>query len=250
MKKILLLMMVFSLVACGKRGPLVPPESLVPAAIMDVKVEQRGGRFLVCWSPPAKLESGGKLPGIAGFRVFRRDVLPPDQDCEECPTAYHLLRSVDPEYLQDVRRAGSRYCFFDDDLKDGTTYQYKVITVDVEGVSSRDSNKFRAMKIASPPPPRLEAQAIPTGVVLRWNPVLPPAGATLEGYAVYRRQEGDIMPLIPTASLPAGSAGFEDKQMEHGVKYVYVIRSILKTGTETVESEMSNPVEGMFLLSE
>lgn len=250
MKKILLLMMVFSLVACGKRGPLVPPESLVPAAIMDVKVEQRGGRFLVCWSPPAKLESGGKLPGIAGFRVFRRDVLPPDQDCEECPTAYHLLRSVDPEYLQDVRRAGSRYCFFDNDLKDGDTYQYKVITVDVEGVSSRDSNKVRAMKIASPPPPRLVAQSIPTGVVLRWDPVTPPAGATPEGYAVYRRQEGEIMPLIPTATLPAGSASFEDKQMEHGVKYVYVVRSILKTGKETVESEMSNPVEGMFLLSE
>ncbi|MEA5115757.1 MAG: fibronectin type III domain-containing protein [Geobacteraceae bacterium] len=250
MKKIFFLMMVFSLVACGKRGPLVPPESLVPAAIKDLKVEQKGNRFLVCWSPPAKMESGGKLSGIAGFRVFRREVLPPDQDCEDCPTAYLLLRTVDPEYLQDVSRAGSRYCFYDSELKSGDTYQYKVLTVDVDGVSSRDSNKVRKLKITSQSAPHLTALSIPTGVVLQWNPVHAPSGSTLEGYAVYRKQEGDVMPLFPTASLPAAVNSFEDKQMEHGVKYVYGIRSVVRTGSETVESELSNLVEGMFLLTE
>ncbi len=250
MKKIIFLLVVFSLVACGKRGPLVPPESLVPAAIKDLKVDQKGSRFLVCWSPPAKMESGGKLAGIAGFRVFRREVLPPDQDCEDCPTAYHLLRTVDPEYLQDVQRAGSHYCFYDSEVKTGDTYQYKVFTVDADGVSSRDSNKVRRMKIASQPPPNLSALSIPTGVVLQWDPVRVAPGSTLQGYAVYREQEGGVMPLFPTASLPADSNSYEDKQMEHGVKYVYGVRSVVRTGSDTAESELSNLVEGMFLLKE
>ena len=53
MKKTLFLIMVVSLVACGKRGSLVPPESLVPAAIKDLTAEQKVNRFLVCWSEPS-----------------------------------------------------------------------------------------------------------------------------------------------------------------------------------------------------
>jgi predicted small lipoprotein YifL len=250
MKKTLFLIMVVSLVACGKRGPLVPPESLVPAAIRDLKVEQKGNRFLVCWSEPSKLESGSKLEGIAGFRVFRREVLPPDQDCEDCPSAYLLQRTVDPEYLQDVLRIGSRYCFSDAELTDGTTYQYKVITVDASGVSGKDSNKARREKTASPATPRLSATTIPTGVVIRWEPVQDATGTTLEGYAVYRKREGGSMSLYPVATLAADVTRFEDKEMEHGVKYVYGVRAMARAGTETVEGELSNLVEGMFLVTE
>jgi len=250
MKKILFLMVVFSLVACGKRGPLVPPESLVPAAIRDLKVDQKGNRFLVCWSEPSKLESGSKLEGIAGFRVFRREVLPPDQDCEDCPSAYLLQRNVDPEYLQDVFHIGSRYCFSDTELTDGKTYQYKVITVDADGVSGKDSNKARREKTVPPATPRLFATTIPTGVVIHWEPAQGMTGMTLEGYSVYRKREGGSMPLFPVATVAADSNRFEDKEMEHGVKYVYGIRAIARTGSETVESEMSNLVEGMFLVTE
>lgn len=250
MKKILFLMVVFSLAACGKRGPLVPPESLVPASIKDLKVEQKGNRFLVCWSQPAKMESGGKLAGIAGFRVFRREVLPPDQDCEDCPSAYAVLRNVDPEYLQDVRHIGSRYCFSDTELTDGKSYQYKAITIDADGVSSKDSNKVRRMKAAPPAPPRLSDTSIPTGVVIQWQPAQVLTGITLEGYSVYRKREGDSMPFFPKATLPADSNRFEDKEMEYGVKYVYGIRAIVRIGSETVESELSNLVEGMFQFTE
>lgn len=253
MKKILLLLhiVVLLLPACGKRGPLVAPEALVPAPIRDLRADQKGNRFQVCWSAPGEEEWGGPLKGLAGFQVFRREVLPPDEDCETCPSAYGLLRTVDPEYLQDVLRFGSLYCFFDADLKDGRTYQYKVVTLDKKGSFSKDSNKARRKKTAPVPPPRLTAEPAPRGVVIRWQPVPLPLGGTLEGFAVYRRQSGaDVMPLFPLTVVKGDSYSFEDPDMEHGVQYFYAVRTVAGIDGERVESDLSNEVPGKFSLSE
>jgi predicted small lipoprotein YifL len=254
MKKQLLLtiflMMVLPLSACGKRGALVPPESLVPAAVKDLRAEQKGNRFLVCWSQSGKQEWGGPLENMINFRVLKREVLPPDEDCEECPTAYRQVRIVDPEYLQDVRRLGSLYCFFDSDFVDGKIYQYKVISFDKEGTSSRDSNKVRLRKVAPPAPPALTAVTVPTGVVLEWKAVNVPRGGVLEGFAVYRKQGEGVMPLTPFSTTKADATGFEDPQMEHGVKYIYAVRTVAIVDGQRVESELSNEVEGKFSVSE
>jgi predicted small lipoprotein YifL len=250
MKKILFLLFVFLLAACGKRGPLVPPEALVPASIKDLRVEQKGDRFLVCWSGPGKQEWGGPLDGLAGFRVFRRIVLPPDEDCEECPTAYRRVKTVDPEYLQDVRRSGSLFCFLDGDLNDGTTYQYKTVSFQKDGAVSHDSNKARRKKTSPPAPPLLIAVATPDGVALQWKPGSVPPGGALEGYAVYRKQVEQVMPLTPIAQVPADAARFTDPHMEYGMKYLYGVRSVARIDGERVESDLSNEVEGKFSLSE
>jgi len=237
--------------ACGKRGPLVAPEALVPAPIKDLRVEQKGNRFQLCWSAPGKEEWGGPLKDLAGFRVFRRDVLPPDEDCETCPSAYRQVKTVDPEYLQDVLRYGSLYCFFDTELKDGKSYQYKVISVDAKGAASQDSNKVRRKKALPVPPPELSALPAPRGVLLQWKQPALPAGGTLEGFAVYRRQEGEaFMPLSPLTVVKADASGFEDPAMEHGMPYRYAVRAVALFDGERVESDLSNEAEGKFSLSE
>lgn len=250
MKKILFLLIVVLLAACGKRGPLIPPEALVPAAITDLRVDQQGNRFLICWTPPGSQEWGGPLPDLAGFQVFRREVLPPGEDCEECPTAYRQVKTVDPDYLQDVRRSGSRFCFPDSDVSVGTTYQYKAVSFQKDGAVSRDSNKARRKKTHPPAPPLLTAVATPDGVTLRWKPAAIPPGGLLEGYAVYRKQAGEVMPVMPSALLAADAAHFADPHMEHGVQYLYGVRSIASIDGERVESELSNEVEGKFSLTE
>ena len=93
---------------CGKKGPLMPPEALAPAAISDLRVAQKGELFQLSWSRPAREAGGGALRDLAGFQLFRREVLTQAEDCEACPDAYRLLKAVDPEYLQEVRRVGDR----------------------------------------------------------------------------------------------------------------------------------------------
>ncbi|MDD3295199.1 MAG: lipoprotein [Geobacteraceae bacterium] len=250
MKKALFLFLVLFLSACGKRGPLVPPEALVPAPIKDLRVEQKGAGFLVCWSGPGKQEWGGPLDGLAGFRVFRRIVLPPDQDCEGCPSAYRIVKTVDPEYLQDVRRSGSLYCFFDRDLTGGTTYQYKAVSLQKDGAISRDSNRARKRFSSPPMPPQLALEPAPEGVTLRWQPGPLPTGAVLEGFSVYRKRAEGMMPLNPVVLVLPDADGFSDFRMEHGVKYLYAVRSVVRVDGELVESELSNEVEGRFSLTE
>lgn len=252
MKKLLILLpLILMLAACGKRGPLVAPEALVPAPIKDLGVEQKGNRFQVCWSAPGKEEWGGPLKDLAGFRVFRREVLPPDEDCETCPSAYRQVKTVDPEYLQDVLRYGSLYCFFDTELRDGKSYQYKVISVDAEGAASQDSNKVRRKKALPVPPPELSAVPAPRGVMIQWRQGALPPGGTLEGFAVYRVQAGEeFMPLAPMTVVKGDATGFEDPAMEHGMLYRYAVRTVAVFEGEKVESDLSNEVEGKFSLSE
>lgn len=236
--------------ACGKRGPLVAPEALVPAAINDLRVEQKGNRFLVCWSRPGKEEWGGSLESLAGFRLFRRDVLPPDQDCEECPNAYRQVKLIDPEYLQDVLQIGTGYCLFDSELLDKKTYQYKVISFEKDGATSKDSNKARRTKLVPPAAPVVSATKTVDSSILQWQtPTLPP-DESLEGFSIYRRQANEVMPLYPVATVKADTTTFADPHMEHGVVYYYAVRTIAKIGPDLVESDLSNVVEGKFSLSE
>jgi predicted small lipoprotein YifL len=238
------------LTACGKRGPLVAPEALVPAAINDLQVEQKGNRFLVCWSRPGKEEWGGPRENLAGFRVLRRDVLPPDQDCEECPNAYRQVKLVDPEYLGDVLQFGSRYCLFDSELLNGKTYQYKVVSFQQDGATSKSSNKVRRSKVVPPAPPAISAQQTPDGVTLQWKPPALPPNVALEGFSIYRKQANGVMPLSPFAIVKSDATTFADPHMEHGVLYFYAVRTLVKIGSDLVESDLSNEAEGKFSLSE
>ncbi|MGA7826281.1 MAG: fibronectin type III domain-containing protein [Geobacteraceae bacterium] len=251
MKKYCLLIgLVLLITACGKRGPLVAPEALVPAPINNLTVDQKGNRFLVCWSRPGKEEWGGALEDLAGYRVFRRDVLPPDQDCEECADAYRQVKLVDPEYLQDVLQSGSRYCMFDSDLVDKQTYQYKVVSFEKDGATSRSSNKVRRTKLIPPAAPQLFTKKTSDSIILQWKTPATIPGETLAGFTIYRRESNQVMPLSPIAMVPAGSNSFADPNMEHGVLYHYAVRTLAKIGPDQVESELSNVVEGKFSLSE
>lgn len=230
-----------SLAACGKKGPLVPPESFVPAPVSALSVEQKEDTFYVSWPAPARDEGGRPLEGLAGFRVYRRPVLPPAQDCEECPAAYTLIGTVDLDYLQDVRFFNNRYVLADRDVTNGTTYQYKVISFKKDGAESGASNRARRTKVAAPPAPRLAATASATGVLLQWE--IPPVTAgTAAGAYVYRRRGDDVSTLLLLTPTPISGRQYEDLRMERDATYVYAVRTVVEVDGQFVEGAISNEV--------
>jgi predicted small lipoprotein YifL len=243
MKKMLVLLFIVVLSGCGKKGALVPPEALVPAAISDLRVEQKGDRFLVLWSSPTRQEGGRALRNLAGFRLFRRDLLPPGEDCEECPEAYSLLTSIDPEYPRGGVADGNRGLYYDAALTNGKSYRYKVIAAGKDGSLSRPSNKADRKKVSPPPPPVLQALATPIGVRLTWQAPAAPASGRIEGYNVYRKRSGEIFPLSPLTGVPLKETFYEDGNLEQEARYTYVVRAIALTDGVTVESDPSNEVE-------
>jgi predicted small lipoprotein YifL len=244
MKKFIVLTLVLLLAACGKKGPLVYPEALVPAQVTNLKVEQKGERFQISWSQPAREEGGDRLKDLAGFRLFRREVLPPGEDCEECPKAYRLITTVDAEYPQGVVRWGDLYFFSDAELAAGKTYQYKVVSFKRDGAESSPSNRTRKKWVAPPRAPELKALSGPTSVLLTWEPAPLQQNAALEGYNVYRKRPGGILPPKPLNGSPLGETRFEDLSPERGTKYGYAVRTVARMDGEMVESGPSNEAEG------
>jgi len=238
-------MVVFALLlaGCGKKGPLVPPESFVPAPVSALSVEQKEDTFYVSWPAPGKDEGGRPLTDLAGFRVYRRPVLPPDQDCEECPTAYTLIRTVDLDYPRDVRFFNGRYVLADRDVANGVAYQYKVISFKKDGAESGPSNRVRRTKVAAPPAPRLAATASATGVLLQWE--IPPVTAgTVAGAHVYRRRGDDVSTLVLLTPTPISGRQYEDLRLERGATYVYAVRTVVAVDGQLVEGAVSNEVRG------
>ncbi|MCM2359515.1 MAG: fibronectin type III domain-containing protein [Geobacteraceae bacterium] len=244
MKKFLLIIAICFLAGCGKKGALVPPEALAPAAVADLKVEQQGERFLVSWSRPAREEGGGPLRDLAGFRLFRRELLPPGEDCEECPSAYRQVVGVDLEYPRGVLVLGERYLFPDADLTTGKSYRYKAVSFKRDGTQSRDSNRAGRKMVAPPRPPMVQATPSPSGVGLEWQPPEAPANGRIEGYNVYRKRAGEEFYVAPLTGAPLRETTFEDRRLERGTGYDYAVRTVAVVEGETVESDLSNEVRG------
>ncbi|QWV96967.1 fibronectin type III domain-containing protein [Geomonas nitrogeniifigens] len=232
---------------CGKRGQLIPPEALVPAPIATLAAAQKGGELQVSWSGPGKQEKGGKLEDLAGFLLYRRDVLPPAQDCEECPNAYKQLALVDLDLPQGVRQVGSLWIYDDFDLKKGQTYQYKVRSFTKSGAQSKDSNKVRRTAVTPPLPPVLEAAGSPNEVTLSFVG-LPPEQGTAAGYNVYRGKKGEPMPLAPLNKAPLAGNTYQDREVILGITYSYAVTSVAAIDSQNVESAPSNVVEAGLVL--
>lgn len=229
---------------CGRKGQLIPPEALIPAPIEDLAVTQRGESFLVSWTIPDRDEGGGPVKELYNFRVFKRIVLPPDEDCESCTDAYQVLREIYPDYLRDTRRAGDRLFITDQGVTTGTSYQYKVISYLKDGTPSHDSNKFRLVKIDPLPPPLLKAVSTPTSVKLHWESSDVPGNVKAKGYNVYRWRVKDLPAIVPLNETPIKATDFEDFRLQRGISYIFAVRSVADADGVQVESAPSNEVRG------
>lgn len=234
---------VLLLAGCGRKGPLVAPEAFAPGTVDTLTVEQKEERFFVSWTAPARDAGGRPLKDLAGFRLYRREVLPPEEDCEECPTAYRLVKVVDLDYLQEVKVYGNRYFLADTGIENGKTYQYKVIAYRRDGSESAPSNRARRRKVVAPAAPSLTASSTPTGVLLQWTPARTP-GADFVGYHLYRRRGDDFGTLVLLTPAPVKEGRFEDPGIEHGAVYVYTVREVTGADGQLVEGATSNEARG------
>ena len=244
-RTILLLLMAVSLAGCGKKGALVPPEALRPAPVSDLRVEQKGEAFTVSWSRPTKEEGGGRLRNLALLELFRREVLPRGEDCEQCPNAYQLMTSVDLDFPRGVAVLGDRFFWFDTGVIRDRSYRYKVISRNSEGVASRPSNLAGRKKVAPPKAPAVTVLSTPTGVQLSWQAPEAPAKGRIEGYNLYRKRSGEAFGPLPLNQAPVKETAFEDTRLEHGVRYGYAVGTVALVEGEPVESELSGAVEGL-----
>ncbi len=125
---------------------------------------------------------------------------------------------------QQLRIFESEHAFLSDDsVNNGVTYTYRVRAVNIEGMGP-PSNEVMATPsyIDIPPAPGdLDARASSRGVSLTWSQ--PYTDLNITGYNLYRGRSEDDMVFLTNV---VGSTHFEDNQVEAGMTYHYMARTV------------------------
>jgi len=237
------------LAGCGKKGALIAPEALVPAAVQELRVQQQGADFRITWQAPTREQGGRPLRDLAGFRLQRRDISPDGNDCAACPDSWQLLTTVDLDLSGEVRKSGATFIYLDRGLPPESSSQYKLLALSRSGGSSAAA--MSPLKKMQPvvPAPAIKAELQPSSIRIAFT-FTPPAGAKLLGYNIYRRLTAAEPLLLPLNSAPLPQAVWEDQQLQFGQSYRYSATALVELGGESVESLPSPEVELVFSLQE
>jgi predicted small lipoprotein YifL len=246
-KLVCLLFMTCAVSACGKKGPLIYPDMLVPAAPSSVAARQSGDAVKLSFVLPAKDLAGRNLTGLAVVSILKLDepagVAPV---CNSCTTDYALFRKLNLDLLPpDAQRYGNLLVVLDGKIQAGRSHAYRVSVTTKGGQEGALSVTASVAPVAAPFPPVLQAISHPTEIQLEFVG-LPPTEGAIAGYNVYRTLKGEPFPLLPLNEVPLVGPRYVDAGLERGTAYSYGIRTVIRLlSGGVVESLLSNEAEGM-----
>ena len=237
------------LTGCGKKGLLMPPEALVPAAVQNLLVQQKGADFRITWQAPTKEQGGRPLRDLAGFLLQRRDLFTDGNDCASCPDSWKQLTAIDLDFPGETRKSGSTFIYFDRGLPPGSTSQYKLLALSRSGGRSSPVTSPLKKMLPAITAPVIKAALLPASIEIAFTFTLPD-GAKLLGFNVYRRLSAAEQSLLPLNGAPILPATWEDQQLQFGQAYRYSATALVEIGGETVESLPSAEAELLYSLQE
>jgi fibronectin type 3 domain-containing protein len=232
---VFLLCLFFLCIACGKKGPPVSLDRIVPKAITDLGASVREERVILQWSLPKENTDGSDLVNLSGFRVLRGYG---EEECKGCPEILVPFAEVGLSSGESHWREANRVFWADTGLGPGEKYLYRVLAVNRRGHFSEASNKVEVRWDIPPPPPEQVGATAGDGMVeLKWSPVEEAAG-----YNVYRSQKGDAFPLNPVNPNPIEHTHYRDTGVVNDREYRYAVRSVRMAGETPIEGGNSAPI--------
>jgi predicted small lipoprotein YifL len=80
---LLISIVLLSASGCGKKGPLLYPDMLVPAAVSALTASQSGTNVKIAFELPGKDLAGRPIRDLAGATVFKREESSLKQPCPQ-----------------------------------------------------------------------------------------------------------------------------------------------------------------------
>ncbi len=234
-----LLLAAAAALACGKKGPPLPPEPRGPLPPGRVEARQLGASVVVSVTVPGpRGDRPSQRPARA--ELLRLEYLP-GLIAPRDPEAFRLRATVVAVEDSGALEPGWRAALADTTVSKlpgggaGWTLRYAVRVRDAGG---RSSPLVAAPDIVPVTPllvPRnLSASATAEGIRLAWEPPSPSAALH---YNVYRAAAGRPFEERPLNAEPIASAEFLDATVTVSSSYRYVVRSTEGTGPPFRESE-------------
>ncbi|MDJ0624566.1 MAG: hypothetical protein QNJ17_16500, partial [Desulfocapsaceae bacterium] len=158
-----------SLAGCGYKTDPVPPQSVVPEAINDLRyiLDEKGARLT--WSYPLETIEGQGLTAIDSFELFRAE-MPLKDFCSTCPIPFGDPIRIEGEEIPKDERKTEEYV--SGLLRSGNKYFFKVRSRTSWWAASGDSNVVSFVYHTPAAAPDNVAVSIgDRRVKLRWSPV-------------------------------------------------------------------------------
>jgi predicted small lipoprotein YifL len=234
-------------IACGRKGPLIYPDMLIPAAPAAVTAQQSGTTVKLRFALPDKDRGGRPVQGVTGVKISRRVAEADQKDfCRSCMSDYRLFLTLYLDHLPvTAQRYGNRVVLIDGDVSAGYSYSYSIVPFTADGVDGASSPTADVRVTPSLPAPAVKIESFPTEVKLQFSSQ-PPVSGRLFGYNLYRWQAATVRLFEPLNREPLKSNEYIDGGLERGVRYRYSARvlMVLESG-DVVESAESQEVEGL-----
>lgn len=231
-------MLLLLLPACGKKGPLRPKLAPVPAAPGEFSVRQLGGEMLLSWTLPELNQDGSPLQDLRRLQLYRSE-FELAEECPECRDSAGPYRRIDLEYLEQTQREGNRLRLVDPATRPGLVYRYQIVALDPSGHPGAPATARIIAQSPPPAPQQLVVTPLDRQLRLNWQPVVPPAGTTLEGYNVYRRTPSEAFGERPVNLTPLAATSFDLFGLDNGQAYILGVRSLVRNGPHLVESPLA-----------
>lgn len=232
--------------ACGRKGPLIYPDMLVPAAPSAVAAQQVGAGVKLQFTLPDKNRSGKSLHGLAEVRINKRSLESGQKDvCRSCTSDYALFKTIYLAHLPtDIQRFGNSLVLLDSDVAAGSSYSYRLVPFTDDGIEGAAAT---TADVRMTPPllaPEIQIESLPTEIRLKISQKLPVSGQLL-GFNLYR-YTGGIKSFQPINKVLFNGVEYIDASIERDTKYRYTVRSVIKNvAGDLIESSESAEVEGV-----
>ncbi len=219
----LLLVALLVAAGCGRKTPPVPPETVLPTPVSDLRYRLDEQGVTLIWTAPRTTVQGEKLAAIDGFELLRA-VEKEGEHCDGCPIPFGSPIKVSGDNVS----PGDQVHYTEAVLRPGYRYSYKVRTKLGWYYASAASNIVSfTWNTLIKPATAVTAEAGDSRVTLHWQP---PAshidGAPLAKplrYQIFRSVAGaELMPL----GAPITDTTYQDLEVVNGKRYFYKIQAL------------------------
>src|SRR5208282_4075535 len=154
--------MLLAIAACGKKANPVPKGLPVPVGISDVRGDVRDGVLFISFSIPTTNMDGTPLKELEGFRILK--------SCGGCGGGFEVWKNIRLTDRQGYTIRDNMVYTYDNDLREGFDYGYRVYAYTAKDVQGGASNIFSVRWVKPPGAPKqVKAEAGDMRITLSWD---------------------------------------------------------------------------------
>ncbi len=238
-------LIIIGILSCGKKGPLTVPRLIAPKAIEDLSYYFDNGVLVLKWGIPTQNVDGSELDNLKGFIVRRSHIPLSNKGCPTCPAPFKNVADIDISYPRNAKVSERSVEYRATDLSAKHRYTYRVFSYTVQGNLSDGSNVVTLNWDTAPPPPSsISVRVGDREVEITWGPESDDINREeIVGYRVYRRLEKEPYLYSRVNDALIQDNQFQDKHVENGTTYCYVVRSVRDVDGTLLEGVNSHEVQ-------